>query len=605
MENTTNNDGDFNAGDMMKFLKMFQQNMDMKLEDTKKTIETTNEKIDVRLNGIDTEVKNVTKKIVANEEKIEDVNRRMDQRLSILEDLMKNSARIKRRSNELRDKELNYINDSTENILATEEDRRKIVEPTRAKIDKVDRVTHEILTEPVGTFRSSWAQGIQKELLLAAKEADRPKEDTLEDSAVKELVTNVPKSKNSNNFDRQRQLIDDDNTEDHNNDAIEHSEDVNRDTEDTPTCWEDRWWAPSISKARANVVRKPATPKDWFGFESSSDESEEDTSEWTSVDRKKKEEERRRRAHIKKDNFKKEVASRAANMISMGPVSWESVIFFKDRGEDLEEAKKSAVKEYLRYNLNYSWDELNALVISETRMPTRGDAIINIAFGNESDIRELYSRKAESRNDNLIIRNYVPPNFHERFMFLNKICAEKRMDNPQLKTQLRFGKKDVEVYTKLRGDDQGFKKVHLEDFTETKLIPKFDAKIKWRRYKDKIPRIPNNHWEDRGERPSTRNTQANKGAGFQHRNKTNTDKVQSTATKPVEHNPISTADDPSTRQAENILPVTRQNSNSHTSLSKKQKRYTSPSSSDDEVDMEDRSTGSWNQSFATPSGEKQ
>ena len=180
----------------------------------------------------------------------------------------------------------------------------------------------------------------------------------------------------------------------------------------------------SMSLGNQSILRT------WFGFDSSSEESDEDTSEWTNVDRKKKEEERRRRALLKKDNLKKEVASRAANMISMGPVSWESVIFFKDRGETLEDAKKSAVKEFLRYNLNYAWDELNDLVISETRMSTRGDAIINIAFENESDIRELYSRKAESRNDNLIIRNYVPPNFHERLMFLNKICAEKCMENP-------------------------------------------------------------------------------------------------------------------------------------------------------------------------------
>ena len=217
-----------------------------------------------------------------------------------------------------------------------------------------------------------------------------------------------------------------------------------------------------------------------------------------------------------------------------------------------------------------------------------------------ADIRELYSRKAESRNDNLTIRNYVPPNFHERFMFLNKICAEKRAENPQLKTQIRFGKKDVEIYTKLRGDDHGFKKVPLEDFTDPKMIPKFDAKIKWRRYKDKIPRISNKRWEDRGERPSTRKTHSNKEQ--QYRNTANTDKEQQS--KPADHDTSSRAEDPSTRQGENIPPVIRQNSNSHTSLSKKQKRYTSPASSDEEMDMEKSSADSWNQSFATPSGEK-
>ena len=105
--------------------------------------------------------------------KIDDVNSRMDQRLTVLEDLMKNSARIKRRSNELRDKELNYINDTTEKVIPTEAVKSRTVEPPKDMVDKVDRVTNEILTEPVGTFRSSWAQGIQRELIQAAKEADK------------------------------------------------------------------------------------------------------------------------------------------------------------------------------------------------------------------------------------------------------------------------------------------------------------------------------------------------------------------------------------------------------------------------------------------------
>ena len=36
----------------------------------------------------------------------------------------------------------------------------------------------------------------------------------------------------------------------------------------------------------------------------------------------------------------------------------------------------------------------------------------------------------------------------------------------------------MEVFTKLRGDDQGFRKIKLEDFTDLKLIPRFNAKIK-------------------------------------------------------------------------------------------------------------------------------
>ena len=39
--------------------------------------------------------------------------------------------------------------------------------------DKVSKVTSDILNKPVGTFHSSWAQGIQKELQKAAEVASK------------------------------------------------------------------------------------------------------------------------------------------------------------------------------------------------------------------------------------------------------------------------------------------------------------------------------------------------------------------------------------------------------------------------------------------------
>ena len=189
------------------------------------------------------------------------------------------------------------------------------------------------------------------------------------------------------------------------------------------------------------------------------------------MDSWKKAEARKVRTARRKQALKQECATRAASMLSLGPVSLDSVEYFKNKGQNFETAKVSAVKEFLQYNLNYSEEELCQLTVAETRLSTKGDDIINVALSDVDEAREVYVRKAESRNDNLIVRSYIPPNFHERFMALNRICAEKRKLEPNLKTQLRFGRKDVEVFTKLKGEDGGYRKVSLEDFTNMDDVP--------------------------------------------------------------------------------------------------------------------------------------
>ena len=258
-------------------------------------------------------------------------------------------------------------------------------------------------------------------------------------------------------------------------------------------------------------------------------------------------------------------------MVSLGPLLWNSVEYFKNGKTNYDEAKKQAVFEFLQYNLNYSTGELEELEITDTRMSSK-DEVINIAFVNEDNIRELYSRKAESRNDNIILRCYVPPNFHERLMALSRVCTDKRKNDSTLKTQLRFGKHDVEILVKTKGEDGGFKKVDLDEFTDMNLIPKFNHLIKWRKYNDKPPCRPANHWEDLGPRPSTMN-QAHKAD-----------------MNPITRNPNRGKGIPSdnisspTTGNDNLPPppMKRANSNSVTNAKNKQK-HLSAASSDDEM----------------------
>ena len=73
-------------------------------------------------------------------------------------------------------------------------------------------------------------------------------------------------------------------------------------------------------------------------------------------------------------------------------------------------------------------------------------------------------------------------------MSLSKIYAQKRLEDTSLKTQLRFGQMDIEVYMKYRGEQVGYRLVKLEDFTDISMLLDFDQNIKWKRYTDRPPR---------------------------------------------------------------------------------------------------------------------
>ena len=108
-------------------------------------------------------------------------------------------------------------------------------------------------------------------------------------------------------------------------------------------------------------------------------------------------------------------------------------------------------------------------------------------------------RKAELRNDNITLRNYIPPNFHDRVyaLAMTAICTEKRKAEPGLKMQLRFGRRDIEVFVKTKGEEGGFKKVNLEEFTDVSGIPEYNHEIRWKRYVDKLQRKVTSYREEK------------------------------------------------------------------------------------------------------------
>ena len=260
-------------------------------------------------------------------------------------------------------------------------------------------------------------------------------------------------------------------------------------------------WFDEHPKERIQEQRTEKTNKEhlkhWVGDENtdseesseastSDSEGEEDENNWDQVDRRAK---NKMKKKAKKDKMKKkaaETATKARDIITMGPITRNDVETQRKPGTDFEQAKIAAVRQFLRKQLKYNKEEQDELVIIATK--SAKDDFIHVAVKNHDMIRDMFARKADCKNDKIQLKPYIPPQFFQRFCTMSRICKEKRSENQELRTQLRFGLKDIEILTKIRGGEEPFRTVKIEDFMKDEEIPEFDPKIKWRFLQDRPPR---------------------------------------------------------------------------------------------------------------------
>ena len=231
--------------------------------------------------------------------------------------------------------------------------------------------------------------------------------------------------------------------------------------------------------------------KSWFWEDESTEESEisseegENTDEeiWEGVERKKRNRMKRERQKKRKNKIEANTSEKASKMIGLGPITQESIDFFEKQGHNFEKAKHEAAKEYLSFFLKFSEQEIEKLNIVGTQLVPKDD-ILYLALESTQGIKDIYSRIARCKNPDVSTRNFVPPQWYERYMFISKKCAELRNENHDMKTQIRFGKSDIEILTKHKGQDEPFKLARLETICGGETIPKFDHKLTWRRKND-------------------------------------------------------------------------------------------------------------------------
>ena len=220
------------------------------------------------------------------------------------------------------------------------------------------------------------------------------------------------------------------------------------------------------------------------GSDQESDSSEEEPVDgdetWEEVNRVKRNKTKQERQNIKKNKFLAATASKANHTVGLGPISKETIKYFEDSCKDTEKAKVEAVYKFLCFYLRYDRVEIEELKIAATQTAPNDD-VVYVAFHDVNDVHTVYTRAAQSKHPDIITHNFILPQFFDRYIYLSNKCKEWRDSDKEIKTQMCFGKSDIEVYTKQRGKNEQYKLINHCDICPLDRIPNFNHDIKWRR----------------------------------------------------------------------------------------------------------------------------
>ena len=464
-------DKNITSEDLMNFLQTFKTSMEERMDKNRGSMEVMMEdklvkigkKIDVRFDDVDNEIKNLKEKSAI----ADDAAVRMDRRLRNLEKEMNKTIIGSKR----REAPMDTLNTEIDPKIQPG-GRSETGEQTIADNERQPLEWKELEGNPRESYQSEWARTMSKELREAAGAGDsrRNSDNTRQKNSPDVQPTGRPR----------KEVTEKEKTPDARD---------SRDTRDTRDNEVPDRWEQLIPKTPRLKVRKPPKITQWFGADTDTDTTEDtDENEWSEVEYKKRNEIKKKKQKMKKKDLQESTARKASNMIGIGPINLEKLRNYRQDNKTYEDMKREVIKDFLASELAYEPYELKELNICETKLATNGENIIYLALEDHEQVKEIHLRKAELKNDTINTRNFIPPNFYERFIYLNKICKDERQRNPDMKTQLRFGHRDIEIFVKYRGDKAPFKKIKISELTDPDLVPGFDHSIQWKRHTDRPPR---------------------------------------------------------------------------------------------------------------------
>ena len=363
---------------------------------------------------------------------------------------------------------LNMIEDNLKDTKNKCEKRKKEEEEQRKRAnDFKEAVGLETNEEPIVWRQQSWSDLVEKSKKKEEERRARTREENREKNWKKEIEIKERVEK-----DKENEKLDD----------KEKKKIIDKQTKE-------------LAKKEKEMKLKKLKDELKIGNDSGDSHNEEDWSweesdaEWQGTeDRKEKEKKKKIERYRRRKHMEEKTAKKAHHMIGLGPIRQNSVDYFMTITADYTLAKEMAVREFLNEYLQFTEEEIENFVVIDTMISKEQD-IIYVTFANHDSIKDIQSRVAEVRLDEVSTRIYIPPQYWARYSALSNYCKRLREDNKNLKTIIRFSEKDVEVLVKDRNMEGQYKVVPLMEIEKTEDIPKFDHSIQWRRRQDRPPKM--------------------------------------------------------------------------------------------------------------------
>ena len=119
---------------------------------------------------------------------------------------------------------------------------------------------------------------------------------------------------------------------------------------------------------------------------------------------------------------------------------------------DFERARHDAAIEYLTLELNFKEDDMK---INKTKLSnSRKGPLMWIEVG-ESNVAKIFKRASlvqRGKPQKIIILSKIPKEFWSRHRSIDHNCWQARSSNKLLRTQIRLGTNDLELYTKQKNE---------------------------------------------------------------------------------------------------------------------------------------------------------
>ena len=101
---------------------------------------------------------------------------------------------------------------------------------------------------------------------------------------------------------------------------------------------------------------------------------------------------------------------------------------------DYQEGMRMAAEEYLTNVLEFTEAELLDVNITDMQMSANGDDTMYLALDDLKTGKEIRIRIAEREDPRIYARDFIPPNFFDRYVALSWFCKEIRDNDRRIKT---------------------------------------------------------------------------------------------------------------------------------------------------------------------------